>query len=61
MLKEENNMAEIINETEQEIFADDLPVEEDEELAEEELINLFGVMPDEGDTAPVTHGWEESV
>lgn len=54
-------MAEIINETEQEIFVDDLPVEEDEELTEEDLINLFGVIPDEGDTAPVTHGWEESV
>lgn len=60
MLKEENNMAEILNETEVEIFADDLPVEDETDLTEDELVTLFGLMPDVVDDAPQTHGLEES-
>lgn len=52
-------MAEILNETEVEIFADDLPVEDETDLTEDELVTLFGLMPDVVDEAPQTHGLEE--
>jgi hypothetical protein len=52
-------MAEILNETEVEIFADDLPVEDETDLTEDELVTLFGLMPDTVDDAPQTHGLEE--
>lgn len=53
-------MAEIINEKDlEEVCADDLPIEEEEECTDD-LVVLFGVMPEIGDDSPVTHGWEES-
>lgn len=45
----------------EEVNVDELEVEESEEMAEDDMVLMFGEKPEDAPVAPQTHGMEESL